>query len=250
MIPKISMVTPVWNGERFISDTLRSVRDQGDFLFEHIVIDSMSNDATPSIVNSFSDSKLRYFREKDDGIYDGMNRGVLKAAGDIVGIINSDDYLLPGALQAVAAGFNSAPHAGYVVGGIRIIDESGKFVRVEYPRDVRFKSVLGRDWRFYSAFPHPALFVRRAVYESLGLYDLSYRLCADHEFMARIIKAGLHGVSLATEFAAFRLGGASHSAAAIDEDVAIAIKYGVHPFVAKLNGARCKFGRWRNGTFL
>jgi glycosyltransferase involved in cell wall biosynthesis len=243
---KISLVTPVWNGEKFISETLASIYGQGDCCFEHIIMDSLSTDRTPDIVASFGSCLTRYVREKDAGIYDAMNKGIALARGEVVGIINADDRLAPGCLARVCEMFGD-PRVDYVYSDVVLIDDLGGAVGLmralpvnDYPK----VWPMGFDWRFYTPFPHPSLFVRRRVYEKLGAYDLKYKFAADHDFMARLISAGCVGVKAESPLATFRLGGASSSNLSIfDENQAVAIKYGMSLPVALLNKWKCKLGR-------
>jgi glycosyltransferase involved in cell wall biosynthesis len=246
----ISIVTPVWNGEKYISETLESVASQMEFLREHIVIDSCSTDRTPEIVDGFvvQNSKLRRLSGKDSGIYDGMNKGIHASSGDVVGIINADDYYTQGALGRVSAAMEDQS-VDYVYSSVCLVEESGTVRGIEFPRDPAVRSLIGRDWRFYTPFPHPTLFVRRRVYEKIGAFDLKYRIAADHDLMGRLISGGFSGRNLGEPLACFRLGGASKAGAGIAEDTAIAISFGVHPFFANLNSLRCRMGQVRRNVF-
>lgn len=242
----ISVVTPVWNGERFIKETLSSIYSQEDFLHEHIVIDSMSDDSTPDIIAHNKCSKTVHVREKDNGLYDGMNRGIMRSSGDVIGIINADDLLNPGALSAVRTALLD-PSVDYVYSAVDLIDEHGKALGTMSPLSIEPAPPLfpfGQDWRFYTPFPHPSLFVRKNVYEELGKYDTKYRFSADHDFMAKLIFNRKKGVYLEKQLATFRLGGASSQETSIfEEDAQIAISYGMPWLLAVANKYKCIIGR-------
>lgn len=242
----ISIVTPVWNGEKYIQQTLQSVLGQSSSLLEYIVVDSCSTDGTAALVSAWAAKhpELRHVVEKDKGIYDGMNKGIARATGDIVGIINADDYYTPGALDRVAAAMADRS-VDYVYSSVLLMEPDGSPREIEQPHDPRKKRWDGRDWRFYTPFPHPTLFVRRSVYQELGVFDLRYPIAADHELMARLIQAGKKGLDLGEPLSAFRLGGASKGGGGIEEDTRIAIHYGVSWPVAHFNSLRCKLGRFR-----
>lgn len=242
----ISMLTPVRNGRQTIEDTVKSVVLQGEYCSEHIVLDANSDDGTSEYLSSIKDGKLRHIRERDAGLYDAMNKGVALARSEVIGIINADDYLLPGALSAVHESFRDTS-VDFVYGDVETVEEDGSSKGLFPVRDdwvAGAKHWYGRDWRFIVPFNHPGLFVRRSTYMRLGAYDLSYRLAADHEFMCRLIAGGAKGKRINRTLACFRLGGASSDG--IDlfaEDERIAVQYGVHPAIARLNRWRSSGGR-------
>lgn len=237
-LPSVSIVTPAFNAAKTIEETISSVRAQGADLFEYIVVDANSTDGTSEILSSNSDIVTHHIRENDKGLYDGMNKGIKRATGEIVGIINADDFLMPGALFAVRS-FFCENDVDFLVSDVATISEVGERIGVLKAETAWLsgkKSIIGRDWRINMVFPHPGIFVRRTVYDEIGLFDLSYKLCADHEFVARLLHNKLTGGYLAGKvLASFRLGGRSSSnlERCIREDEAIAIKYGVHPLFAK-----------------
>ncbi|MFT4101489.1 MAG: glycosyltransferase family 2 protein [Burkholderiaceae bacterium] len=234
----ITMITPVFNGARTIEQTIASVREQRVAGLQYIVVDALSTDDTPQIVARHRDLITDYVREKDRGLYDAMNKGIARATGQIVGIINADDMLEPGALHRVADAF-ARTGADYVCSDLAIIDEDGRPVRVQRA-ETRWidgqRHWLGRDWRMNIGLPHPTLFVRRSVYERLGTYDLSFPLAADHDFVARLISSGQRGTHVDQPLARFRLGGLSSSRLleCFREDERIARKHGLHPWLARL----------------
>lgn len=237
-LPSITMITPVFNGARTIEQTIASVRGQRFPGLQYIVVDALSTDDTPRIVERHRDLITDYIREKDRGLYDAMNKGIAQSTGDIIGIINADDVLEPGALHRVATALASTG-ADYACSDLTIVDEDGQPVRIQRAEtqwiDGR-RNWLGRDWRMNIGLPHPTLFVRRSTYERLGTYDLSFRLAADHDFVARLISSGQRGTYIDVPLARFRLGGLSSNRLldCFREDERIACKHGLHPWLARL----------------
>lgn len=183
---KLSIITVVYNNERTIRDALESVLGQSYKDIEYVIIDGNSSDKTIEILNSFND-KLGYFvSEKDAGIYDAMNKGVLAATGDVIGILNSDDlYQDATVIESVINQFIEDPTLDIVYGDL------------VYVKSDNLNKVV-RNWKsnsYYDNFfdngnvpPHPSLFVKRRVYEVAGLFNLDFKLAADYEFMLRIFK--------------------------------------------------------------
>lgn len=245
----ISIITPVYNGGNTILETIESIRSQQGVDIEYIVVDGMSKDETVDIVSANRDVVDRYIREPDSGIYDAMNKGISRSVGDVVGIINADDKLVPDVLSTVALAFENSD-VDFVYGNVDIISTQGNVVGSIEANERWVKgeiSLLGDDWRFITPFPHPALFVRRQIYERLGMFDTRYKLCADHDFMARLIANGCLGEHIRMSLAQFRLGGASGQNLAIfDEDEAIAVSFGMSRWLARLNCYRARFARLRS----
>lgn len=246
MTPTITMITPVLNGEASIDGTFDSVRAQGSFCTQYIVIDAMSTDGTPAIVEKNSDLVSVYIREPDRGLYDAMNKGIRRASGEVIGIINADDRLCAGALEQVAKAF-ADPEIGFVYSDVLTLDEKGDHydvARASEWHELARLSPFGLDWRTLIPFCHASLFVRKRVYESLGTFDLSYRLAADHDFIARMLHAGVKGVKVAQPLAYYRYGGLSTNGMAIfREKQRISVHYGVHPVMARINRMRFSLGR-------
>jgi glycosyltransferase involved in cell wall biosynthesis len=241
-----TILTPVRNGASTIGDTLRSVHLQSVPCIEHLVIDANSDDGTSELVRAFPNTVIRHVRERDAGLYDAMNKGIGLARGDIIGIVNADDRLLPGAIEAVQRAMQDS-NVEFVYGDVRTVKPDGTEVGLFPVHDEWVegrKHWHGRDWRFIVPFNHPGLFVRRSLYVRLGGYNLSYRLAADHEFMCRLIANRVRGKRVHATLAEFTLGGASSDGTELfAEDEKIAIQYGLHPWLARLNRWRSAGGR-------
>lgn len=178
-VPRFSVVTVSFNAHETIERTIASVdRQRGEgFAIQYIVIDGGSTDGTQDILRNHSDQIDHCVSEPDEGLYDAMNKGIEVAEGDWIGIINSDDWYVPGAVKAVAEKVRDRPDADIVVGALCRVgpdDTVGKVI----PPPRGGISVLTPN-------NHPATFVRREVYERLGRFDLDYAISADLQFALR-----------------------------------------------------------------
>jgi glycosyltransferase len=183
---KISIITVVYNNEKTIKDALNSVLGQTYKNIEYVIIDGKSKDNTVSIIKEH-ENKLGYFiSEKDSGIYDAMNKGILAATGDVIGILNSDDlYQDATVIESVMNQFIQNPTLEIVYGDLVYVksDNVDKVVR-------NWKSNPYHNNFFDNGNvpPHPSLFVKKRIYEEAGLFNLDFKLAADYEFMLRIFK--------------------------------------------------------------
>jgi glycosyltransferase involved in cell wall biosynthesis len=181
---KISVITVCFNSAATVADTLHSVGSQTHPDFEHIVIDGGSKDATLDIVSKHGPHVECIVSERDQGIYDAMNKGIRLATGDVIGLLNSDDfYASPQTLATVARVFDD-PKVQACWGDLCYVkpDDTTKIVR--YWRSSPFEpGQFERGW----CPPHPTLFVRRKVYERFGGFDLRFSIGADVELMARFL---------------------------------------------------------------
>jgi glycosyltransferase involved in cell wall biosynthesis len=203
--PLVSVVTVVWNAARTLPRTIASVREQRSGVeLEYIVVDGGSTDGTLALIDT--DDVDLWISEGDAGIYDAMNKGVALARGEIVVLINADDWLLPGALAAVCERFAERPECGVVYGDI-ILDAAGDRPSVRFRPPGR---LAARDWHTIP-IPHAATMVRRAVYERVGLFRTDLRLAGDYELLLRAFTAGERLEYLPRPLAAVGRGGRSHT---------------------------------------
>lgn len=219
---KFSIITVSYNSESTIRDTLESVLQQTYDNFEYIIVDGNSTDKTLDIVKEYQvkfNGKLTYISEPDNGIYDAMNKGIRMATGDIIGIINSDDWYEKNALQSVAKHCVEESCAIYY-GAMRIIDESnGKEIRctLNHPEYIRETMIN-----------HPATFVSRQVYEKYGAFDCQYKMSADYDFIIRMTQLeDVKFVPVYDILASFRMGGISGTVNALLETMKIKKRYGM-----------------------
>ncbi|MBD3638828.1 MAG: glycosyltransferase [Crocinitomicaceae bacterium] len=180
---KISIITIAYNSESTIKDTINSVLSQKGIDLEYIIVDGASTDKTVEIVQSYGDKIHQFISEPDKGIYDGMNKGIQLATGDVIGILNSDDiYTDDKVLKDVLHAFDETTDAVYA--DLVYVDQKNvdkiKRTWVSQPyKEGSFK----KGWMP----PHPTFFVRKEVYEKYGSYTLKLRSAADYEFMLRVI---------------------------------------------------------------
>jgi glycosyltransferase involved in cell wall biosynthesis len=190
--PRISIVTPSYNQAQFIERTIESVLSQrGDFELEYRVVDGASSDGTVEILKRYSD-RLAWTSERDAGQVDAINRGLRAATGDIVGWVNSDDMLLPGALQVVARAFAEHPQAEWVHGRCEIIDPDDRPVRrwISLYKHVRAKRHSFENLLTENYVSQMTCFWRRGVHEQVGFLDTTLTLAFDYEFWLRLAKRG------------------------------------------------------------
>ena len=181
---KISVVTASYNSAATIADTLRSIASQTYRNIEHLVIDGGSKDTTVQIVHALGAPDLKVVSEPDRGIYDAMNKGLAMATGDVVGFLNSDDvYADERVLERVAQAFDD-PQVDAVYGDIVFVAEqdTSRVVRLWTSRPYT-PGLCSSGWMP----PHPSLYVRRAVYEKHGGYDLDFPAAADFEMALRLL---------------------------------------------------------------
>lgn len=206
---KISIITVSFNSAVTIRDTIESVLAQTYPDIEYIIVDGASTDGTMQIVSEYADRIAKIVSEPDKGIYDAMNKGIALATGDVVGILNSDDfYASSEALSMVAQVFEWSS-ADMVSGDLDYVDPSNTTRVVR-----RYFSAGFRPWmlRFGWMPPHPATFIKKSVYQKYGSYAMGYKTGADYEMFVRLLL--LHKLSwhhLAKTIVHMRTGGATTS---------------------------------------
>lgn len=208
MKPLISIITPSFNSESTIGDTLQSVSSQSYTNVEHIIIDGASRDRTLDVVAKFAHvAKMQ--SERDAGIYDAMNKGISLATGDIIGVLNSDDfYASNSVLEKVAEIFGDADVQA-VYGDLVYVDQFDIDKTVRYWRSGGYDSQ-----KFYYGWmpPHPTFFVRRELYEQCGIFNTSFRSSADYELMLRfLVRFNVQATYLPEVLVKMRTGGASNA---------------------------------------
>jgi glycosyltransferase len=208
MPPLISIITASFNSGKTIGDTLTSVASQTYSDIEHLIIDGASTDNTLQIVRKYS-HVTTCISEKDNGIYDAMNKGIILASGEVIGILNSDDlYADKGIIQKVAQAFED-PEVDAVYGDLQYVSYNDTNKIVRYWRSGYFSS---RNFYFGWMPPHPTFFVRSSVYKRAGHFNISLRSAADYELMLRILlKYQLKAIYIPEVFVKMRTGGLSNA---------------------------------------
>ncbi len=187
---KISIITVCFNSEATIRDTIESVLTQDYADLEYIIIDGASTDGTLEIIDEYRDRIATVVSEPDTGIYDAMNKGIAKATGDVVGILNSDDFYVDTSVVAtVVAGFEQKK-VDSVFADLVVVDPVRMNKIVRYYRANHFTPAkFAYGWMP----PHPTFFVKRSCYEKLGSYRTDYKIAADYELLVRFL--AVSGVS-------------------------------------------------------
>jgi len=205
----ISIIVATYNSAATVADTLASIRSQTYQNWEVILQDGGSTDDTIAIAESLADARIQIHQEKDTGLYDAMNKGISKTKGGIVGILNSDDvYAHAKVLEKIVAAFDSSQKVEVVYANLEYVDHSLTKV-IRYWKSRTFRKSL-----FYSAWqpPHPTVYLRRKVYDKVGLFNTIYRIAADFDLMFRVFFAHqLTSLYIDDTFVKMRVGGISNS---------------------------------------
>lgn len=206
---KISVVTTSYNSGATIHDTIQSVLRQTYHDVEYIIVDGHSSDNTMDIVRAAEPlfrGRMKYISEPDCGIYDAMNKGIMMSTGDVVGILNSDDYFTSDSvLSQIAAAFSHDTDAVY--GDIHFVSPQNLGRCVRY-----YSSRYFRPWmlRFGYMPAHPSFYARRSVYIRYGLYSLDYKIASDFDMMARLLgRYNINTRYLSVDCVTMRTGGVS-----------------------------------------
>ena len=230
----ISIITATFNSAKTLKDTIQSVLRQTNKDFEYLIIDGGSTDETIDIVKSYESEfsgRLKWVSEKDQGIYDAMNKGIKMASGDVVGILNSDDYFTSDdILQTVDNAFKSH-EIDAIYGDIHFIRDGNPQKCVRYYSSRMFRPF----WLRFGFMPaHPSFYCKREVFEKAGLYSLDYKIGADYEMMVRLFKKyRIKSLYINKDFVTMRTGGASNNnvrsrITLINEDVKACKENGVY----------------------
>jgi glycosyltransferase involved in cell wall biosynthesis len=229
---KISVIIPTFNSAKTLGDTLKSIVGQNWSDLEIIIQDGGSTDGTKAIVAKYPEAISGWQSAPDNGIYDAMNKGIIRSTGGIIAILNSDDMWMPNTLERVAAAFLRNPDVGIVSGSIEVWEDSPHGVRVV------LKSSLLHLHKGLTV-QHPATFVRRSVYERVGLFNTRYRIGADYDFVLRCLLANIPWIIHEGIFTCMRAGGKGGSTFTIDDwkvRRSHKISSGINETVACING--------------
>ena len=234
---RISIITATYNSEATVSDTLESVLRQDYSDYEFIIKDGGSTDGTLAICREYEsrfEGRMRIISAPDKGLYDAMNMGIASATGEVIGILNSDDfYTSNDILSTVARQFEQTPDIDALYGDIHYVkaDDTSKLVRYYSSRMFR------RGWMRFGFMPaHPSFYCKKSTYErfkldgskiqgfkgdvSCAYFNTSYKIAADFEFLVRTIFVGrikTHYIN--KDFVTMRSGGASNSGASSHKQI-------------------------------
>lgn len=181
---KVSIVTVVYNCVKTIRGCIESVLAQDYNNIEYVIIDGGSNDGTLDIIKEYETRLGSFISEKDKGIYDAMNKGVKRATGDIVGILNADDFFYDtSTVTKIVSAFKEDNTLDATIADIVFVNEDNDKVLRHYKADKWRPSKFA--WGFMP--PHPSFFCRKALFEKLGYYKTDYKIAADYELLIRFL---------------------------------------------------------------
>lgn len=206
---KISVITATYNRANTIERAINSVKSQNYCNVELVIVDGGSNDATISLIEPLISENDICVSEKDNGLYDALNKGISLATGEIVGFLHSDDmYVDTSILEKVALIFlDQSVDAVY---GDACFFREGNIQKVV--RNYRSDQLSAKNLAWGKMPAHTAMFFRRGVFETYGLFKTTYRICADYEFLCRIVtQARLKSVYLPESLVKMQIGGISTS---------------------------------------
>lgn len=207
---KVSIITVTYNSCKTLGDAIESVLRQTYHNIEYIIVDGASTDDTQNVIRQYEhafEGRMKWVSEKDNGIYDAMNKGIKMATGDVVGILNSDDYFTSDdVIERMASVFDdSAIDAVY--GDIHFIRDGNPEKCIRYYSSKRFRP----SWLRFGFMPaHPSFYCRRGIFEKAGFYKTDYAIGSDYEMMVRLFL--VHHIKakyLPIDFVTMRTGGAS-----------------------------------------
>jgi len=206
---KISIITAVFNAVDTVEETILSVANQTHSDVEHIVVDGASTDGTLGVVDKYRSRLARFVSEPDQGVYDGMNKGLQLATGDVIGFLNADDvYAHEGVLRRIAEVLSN-PQIDACYADLVYVDKDDPKKIVRYWQSQPYEEGLFlKGW-----MPaHPTFFVRRSVYERFGGFDLAYPRQSDFELTMRFLHVHkIRAVYIPEIVVRMRTGGLSNS---------------------------------------
>ncbi|MBQ9991375.1 MAG: glycosyltransferase [Lachnospiraceae bacterium] len=217
----VSIITVCYNSEKTIERTVKSMLSQSYSNYEYLIVDGKSTDKTLDIVRQYEplfQGRMRVISEADQGIYDAMNKGISLASGELIGMINSDDYYEADALEIMVGEYLKKREPHMILYG---------FQRNFQGEREKSTVLFHHDFLVEQMITHPTCFVTKKVYEDFGKFDLSYRSSADYEFMLRLYqkqKVVFHPVYKV--IANFQMGGMSSSQVGYRETLGLQYQYG------------------------
>lgn len=192
---KFSIITISYNSGKTIERTLKSVLAQTYKDYEYIIVDGASKDSTMDIVRKYEslfEGRMKWKSEPDTGIYNAMNKGIMRSAGEIIGIVNSDDWLEVDTLQILADEINRDPSNREKILTGEVLFHYNDGSTQHYPTSYERYEYFAKRYRM--GLNHPATFVPRCIYDKMGVFDEQFKLYADADFILRCYKAsvGVH----------------------------------------------------------
>jgi glycosyltransferase involved in cell wall biosynthesis len=181
---KISIITVCYNAEETIEKTILSILSQSYSNIEYIVIDGLSHDNTMSIVRAYKEKIAHVLSEEDNGMYDGINKGIRLATGEVIGILNADDVLASNdVIRQIANEFINNSNLDSIFGDVAFFNNYGKKLRYYSSRKWNPNKFV---WGYMPA--HPSFYCKRELFDNLGLYRTDFIIGADYELLIRFLK--------------------------------------------------------------
>jgi glycosyltransferase len=205
---KISIITAVYNNRENIQYAIDSVQSQNYQNIEHIIVDGNSNDGTIDIIKKNENKLAKWISEKDNGIYDALNKGLYLATGDVVGFLHSDDvYASNNVIQKIVDEFTKTKTES-IYGDLQYVSKTDLENIIRYWKSKKYTGkLLKQGWMP----PHPTFFVKKEIYNRHGNFDTSFKIAADYDLMLRFL--GVHKIStsyIPMIITKMRVGGASN----------------------------------------
>lgn len=217
---KVSIITVCYNSEKTIRKTIESVLGQTYKKIEYIIVDGNSHDRTMDIVNEYKPSfegRMKVVSEPDDGIYFAMNKGIKMATGELVGIINSDDWYEEDAVEKIIVKYGENKKDYMVLYGLTGIIKNGEMITELETSHENLENEM---------ISHPSCFITRATYEKYGLYNTKYTSVADYDLMLRYKRSNcVSFIPVHERIANFALGGMSSTGAAYVDLIKLKMSY-------------------------
>ncbi len=211
--PLVSIITVVYNGEAYLEQTIRSVLEQTYANIEYIIIDGGSTDGTVDIIKKYEKYIAYWISEKDEGIYDAMNKGIKAASGEIIGLLNADDYYVDSHVLSKVKNAFSASSADVVYGDIFLKTQTSTVLSKAHIIGLKYKLFpYSLNWIWAGMIiGHPASFIKKNIYDEIGVYDTRFKISADYDFIFKVINAKKKFYYLPEPLVFFRDGGVSTS---------------------------------------
>lgn len=196
MNPLFSIITVCYNSEKTIERTIQSVLNQDFIDYEYIIIDGKSKDRTLEIIERYIpllSGRMRYYSEPDKGIYDAMNKGIRKAKGEYIWLVNSDDYIESNSLSIIhnvlSQQDNNIPSV--ISGTMSLVYWKDGNIKIVKTTRSTSKEIKHKARIYEMGIAHPATIVHRGVYDKVGLYDDRYYISADIDFFLRCVNLNI-----------------------------------------------------------
>jgi glycosyltransferase involved in cell wall biosynthesis len=219
--PLVSIITVVYNGEKYLEETIQSVINQTYDNVEYIIIDGGSKDGTVDIIKKYEDKIDYWVSEQDKGIYDAMNKGIKLAMGIYIGILNADDFYVKDAIICSVEKIIKN-NVDYSIGNVKFVN--GGIIKPIIPLENKIYQEM--------PYPHVSATISKKIYKKVGLFDISFKIAGDHDMAIKILKYSFKYIYLDKVLAYLHEGGVSASLQSNKESLNVAIKNGKNKYIS------------------